>query len=175
VRIRAWLPAVIALGGNLGDREATLRAAIADIAAIDGVRMLAASGIVESHAVKLEGIDEQAPDYLNCVVIVSSALTPDELLTELNRIEAEHGRVRAERWGDRTLDLDIITFGSFQTVDERLILPHPRAWQRPFVIVPWLQADPAASVPGHGRIDALQAAHSTEVWAYVAEPLLVTT
>lgn len=166
--------AVIALGGNLGDREATLRAAIADIAAIAGVHMIAASGIVESHAVKLEGIDERAPDYLNCVVIVSCALVPDGLLTELNRIEAEHGRVRAERWGDRTLDLDIITFGSLREQTERLMLPHPRAWQRPFVVVPWLQADRDASLPNHGRIDALDAANSSEVWAYVAEPLLVT-
>lgn len=169
-----WQQAVIALGGNLGDSEATLRAAIADIAAIDGVLMLAASGLVQSHAVKLEGIDELAPDYLNCVVIVSCSFSPDALLTELNRIEAEHGRVRIERWGDRTLDLDIVSFGSLTSDTERLLLPHPRAWQRAFVIVPWLQADPDATLVDHGRIDALDAARSTEVWPYVAEPLLVT-
>jgi len=162
------------MGGNLADREATLRAALADIAALDGVRLVAASGIVGSHAVKLAGIDQQAADYLNCVVIVSSALTPGELLTELNRIEAAHGRVRAERWGDRTLDLDLITFGSFLEESERLTVPHPRAWQRPFVIVPWLQVDPDARLPGHGRIDQLAAAHSADVWTFSAEPLLVT-
>jgi 2-amino-4-hydroxy-6-hydroxymethyldihydropteridine diphosphokinase len=94
------------------------------------------------------------------------------LLGELNRIEAEHGRVRAERWGDRTLDLDIVTFASFTQDDERLILPHPRAWQRPFVIVPWLQVQPDATLPGHGRIADLAAAHSDEVWSYVASPLV---
>jgi len=172
--MKVWLPAVIAIGANLADREATLRTAVADIAATEGVRLVAASGIVESHAVKLAGIDETAPDYLNCVVLVSSALTPGELLTELNRIEAEHGRVRAERWGDRTLDLDLITFGSFLEETERLTLPHPQAWQRPFVIVPWLQADPEARLPGHGRIDLLAAATSAEVWTFAAEPLLVT-
>lgn len=173
MRQRVWLPAVIALGANLGDRDATLRAAVADIAAIDGVRMIAASAIVESHAVKLDGVDEQAPNYLNAVVLVSCALLPEELLAELNRIEAGHGRVRIERWGDRTLDLDIVTFGSFRLETERLVLPHPRAWQRPFVIVPWLDADPNAALPGYGRIDELAAANSDEVWPFVAAPLLV--
>ncbi|MCU1414946.1 MAG: folK [Microbacteriaceae bacterium] len=172
MRGRLWLPAVIALGANLGDREATLRAAVAEIAAIDGVRLEGASGIVESHAVKLDGVDEQAPNYLNAVVTVSCGLQPEHLLDELNRIEAEHGRVRAERWGDRTLDLDIVTFASFAQHDDRLTLPHPRAWERPFVIVPWLQLQPDAILPGHGRIAELVAAHSDEVWAYATSPLV---
>ncbi len=172
MRDRLWLPAVIALGGNLGDREATLRAAVADIAAIDGVRLEAASGIVESHAVKLDGVDELAPDYLNAVVTVSCGLLPEQLLDELNRIEAEHGRVRVERWGDRTLDLDIVTFASFTQADDRLTLPHPRAWERPFVIVPWLQVQPDAILPGRGPIAGLAVAHSDQVWSFAASPLV---
>jgi 2-amino-4-hydroxy-6-hydroxymethyldihydropteridine diphosphokinase len=174
MRRRVRLPAVIALGSNLGDRVVNLRAAVADIGALDGVRMVAASGLVESHALKPEGVDEAAPNYLNAVVLVSSALDPDELLTALNRIETEHGRVRAERWGDRTLDLDIIAFGSMTLDTERLTVPHPRVWERPFVVVPWLQVEPDAILPGRGRIDALPAARSDEVWAFAAEPLLVS-
>ncbi|MES2171945.1 MAG: 2-amino-4-hydroxy-6-hydroxymethyldihydropteridine diphosphokinase [Actinomycetota bacterium] len=172
MRDRLWLPAVIALGANLGDRETTLRAAVAEIGAIDGVRSVHASGIVESHAVKLDGVDELAPDYLNAVVTVSCGLSPEQLLDELNRIEAEHGRVRVERWGDRTLDLDIVTFALFTQHDERLTLPHPRAWERPFVIVPWLQVQPDAVLPGRGPIADLAAAHSDQVWGYAASPLV---
>jgi 2-amino-4-hydroxy-6-hydroxymethyldihydropteridine diphosphokinase len=93
-RLRVELPAVLSLGSNLGDREATLREAIADIARIDGVTVLAASGLVESAAVKPDGVDESAPAYLNAVVTVRSALDPDALLSALNAIEQRHGRVR---------------------------------------------------------------------------------
>lgn len=165
------LPAVIALGSNLGDREDNLRAAVRDIAALGGVTVTAVSGIVQSHAVKPTGTDTEAPDYLNAVMLVQSALHPEALLIELNRIEAEHGRVRVERWGDRTLDLDIISFAGLERHTDDLTLPHPRAWERAFVIVPWLQVDPDAELRGHGRIDALVVATSREVWACDAPPL----
>jgi len=174
VRTRVVLPAVIALGSNLGDREDNLRAAVADIAAIDGVTVVAASGIVESHAWKPAGVDEAAPNYLNAVLLVRSALLPEQLLDQLNRIEADHGRVRAERWGDRTLDLDIVTFGAMRITSDRLTLPHPRAWQRPFVIEPWLQVQPDARLADHGPIADLAAAGSAEVWPYDANPLWST-
>jgi 2-amino-4-hydroxy-6-hydroxymethyldihydropteridine diphosphokinase len=172
VRRRIVLPAVIALGSNLGDREKNLRSAVRDIAAIDGVTVTAASGIVQSHAVKPTGTDAPAPDYLNAVILVRSALHPEQLLVELNRIEAEHGRVRAERWGDRTLDLDIISFADIERHSETLTLPHPRAFERAFVVAPWLQVQPDAEIAGHGRIAALAAARSTEVWDFAAAPLL---
>ncbi len=165
------LPAVIALGSNLGDREDNLRAAVRDIAALGGVTVTAVSGIVQSHAVKPTGTDATAPDYLNAVMLVRSALHPEALLIELNRIEAEHGRVRVERWGDRTLDLDIISFAGLERHTDDLILPHPRAWERAFVIVPWLQMDPDAELRGHGRIDSLFVATSSEVWGCDAPPL----
>lgn len=173
MRRRIVLPAVIALGSNLGDREENLRAAVRDIAALDGVTVTAVSGIVQSHAVKPTGTDATAPDYLNAVMLVQSALHPEALLVELNRIEAEHGRVRAERWGDRTLDLDIIAFAGLERDSDDLTLPHPRAWERAFVIVPWLQVDPDAEISGYGRIDALLVATSSEVWACDAPPLWV--
>lgn len=172
MRRRIVLPAVIALGSNLGDREQNLRAAVRDIAAIDGVSVTAASGIVQSHAVKPAGTDAAAPDYLNAVILVQSALHPEQLLIELNRIEAEHGRIRAERWGDRTLDLDIIWFAGLERHSESLTLPHPRAFERAFVVVPWLQVQPDAEIPGRGRIASLAAARSTEVWEFAAAPLL---
>ena len=167
------LPAVIALGSNLGDREENLRAAVHDIEALAGVTVRAVSGIVQSNAVKPLGTDAAAPDYLNAVMLVHSALHPEDLLVELNRIEADHGRVRVERWGDRTLDLDIVAFTGLERNSSDLTLPHPLAWERAFVIVPWLQIDPNAEIPGHGRIDTLEAARSTEVCTYDAPALWV--
>jgi 2-amino-4-hydroxy-6-hydroxymethyldihydropteridine diphosphokinase len=167
------LPAVIALGSNLGNREDNLRAAVHDIAALGDVVVTAVSGIVQSHAVKPTGTDADAPSYLNAVMLVQSALHPEALLKELNRIEADHGRVRVERWGDRTLDLDIIDFAGLQRDTDDLTLPHPRASERAFVIVPWLQVDPDAEIRGHGRIDSLAVAHSGDAWPLVASALWV--
>lgn len=170
-RRRVELPAVIALGSNLGDREQALRDAVAAIRALPGVVVTAASDIVESPAVKPEGVDESAPSYLNAVITVRSALTPEQLLDRLNAIEQALGRVRDVRWGDRTIDLDIIVAGATQT-NERLTLPHPRAWQRGFVLVPWLQLEPSAVLPGHGRVADLAAAAPDIVRPYAAAPLL---
>lgn len=147
--------AVIALGSNLGDRDATLRTAVSAIAAIDGVTVIGASVPIESVAVTLDGPDETKPGYLNGVVVVSTTVSPEDLLIELNRIESEHGRVRQERWGDRTLDLDLIAHGDTRLDTERLTLPHPRAAERSFVLEPWLQVEPDAVLPGRGRVDAL--------------------
>jgi 2-amino-4-hydroxy-6-hydroxymethyldihydropteridine diphosphokinase len=166
--------AVIALGANLGDREATIRQAVSQIDSIAGVTVTAASGLVESHAVKLAGVDEAAPNYLNAVLLATSELDPESLLDALNEIELRNGRVREERWGDRTLDLDLIAVDEVELQSERLTLPHPRAWQRPFVLDPWLQVDRDARLPQHGPLVPLLAAASpAEVWPYPAEPLFV--
>jgi len=164
--------AVIALGSNLGDREATIRQAVRDIAAVDGVQVTAASGLVESHAVKLQGVDEDAPGYLNAVILVITALEPEALLDELNRIENRHGRVREERWGDRTLDLDIVAVDDLRIEGERLTLPHPRAGERAFVLAPWAQLDAEAVIPGRGRVADLLPDVADRVWDYPAEPLM---
>lgn len=163
--------AVIALGSNLGDREATLRAAVRALDQLDGVRVVRASGLVESHALKPAGVDEAAPSYLNAVVLADVTLTPLQLLDAVNAIEQEFGRVRDTVWGDRTLDLDLIAVGGLQQQGERLTLPHPRAWQRAFVLAPWVQLDPDAVIPGRGRIADLLAASDDSVWEFPVEPL----
>lgn len=165
-RLRPVVPAVLALGSNLGDREATIREAIAEIDGTAGVTVAAASSLVQTPAIKPAGVDRSAPRYLNAVVTIRTVLTPQDLLDALHRIESRHGRLREERWGDRTLDIDIIDIDGRVIEDDRLTLPHPRAWQRAFVLVPWLELDPDAVLTGHGRADALRAAASDEVRPY---------
>ena len=151
-------PAVLALGSNLGDRGELLRDAVAALRAVPEIVVRAVSPVVESVAVKPGGLDPSAPRYLNAVVLVNTLLSPEQLLAEVHRIEAEHGRVRAERWGDRTLDIDIVDFDGVTSSDETLTLPHPRAAGRAFVLAPWLTVDAEAVLPGAGRVDALLAA-----------------
>ncbi|MCD2441570.1 2-amino-4-hydroxy-6-hydroxymethyldihydropteridine diphosphokinase [Agromyces sp. SYSU K20354] len=155
--------AVIAFGANLGDREATIAAAVRELVGSDGVELVAVSPVYESAAIKTTGVDPTAPAYLNGVVVVETTLDPHALLDLLQGFEHEHGRVRDERWGDRTLDLDLIDFGGRRLVDERLELPHPRAWQRAFVLQPWLDVDPDAVLAGRGPVAELRAATTDEV------------
>jgi 2-amino-4-hydroxy-6-hydroxymethyldihydropteridine diphosphokinase len=164
------LTAVLSLGSNLGDREQTIRDAVADLAALGGVEIVAVSGLVETPALKPHGVDVDAPAYLNAVAIVSTILEPEALLDATGEIELRHGRVRDERWGDRTLDIDLVTVGDIRQSTDRLTLPHPRAVEREFVLVPWLDIDPDAELPGIGRISALSAA-TTNVRRYPAEAL----
>ncbi len=164
--------AVLSLGSNLGDREATLRAAVHDIALLDGVEVLRASDIVETPALKLHGVDLEAPAYLNAVLLVTTGLGPHELLSVLNGVERDHGRVRDVRWGDRTLDIDIVSVDGLLLDERGLTLPHPRAGERAFVLEPWLQLDPDAVLPGRGRVDALLPFTTDTVTHYTAEPLL---
>lgn len=148
-------PAVIALGSNLGDRAATLadaRAALERLPLTGDVRM---SSPLESIAVRVDGADASAPRYLNAVALVRTRLAPAVLLAQLHRIEREHGRERRERWGDRTLDLDLIAYGDERSADPHLLLPHPRAAERAFVLAPWLELDPDAVLPGRGPVRAL--------------------
>jgi dihydroneopterin aldolase/2-amino-4-hydroxy-6-hydroxymethyldihydropteridine diphosphokinase len=150
--------AVVAVGSNLGDRRATIRSAVARIDATPGLRVVRESELVESVAVTPEGEDATKPGYLNGVVLLDAEIGPHALLDALAAVERDLGRVRAERWGDRTIDLDIVRHGDARIHDDRLTLPHPRAAERAFVLGPWLQADPDAELPGLGRIDALLAA-----------------
>jgi dihydroneopterin aldolase / 2-amino-4-hydroxy-6-hydroxymethyldihydropteridine diphosphokinase len=149
--------AVLALGSNLGDRRATMLEAVTRIADLEGVELVAASTAHESVAVTPTGPDEDAPAYLNAVVIVETAIDPQPLLEALNRIEGDLGRVRGERWADRTLDIDIVAYGDERIATETLTVPHPRAAERAFVLAPWLEIDPAAELPGHGRVSDLLA------------------
>ena len=175
-RLRVVLPAVIALGSNQGNREQLLRDAVRAIDDLDGVRVTAASGIVETPALTPHGVDESAPSYLNAVVLARVALEPEDLLAALHVIEGEFGRVRNDVWGDRTLDLDVIDFGSLRRENETITLPHPRAWERAFVLAPWLQVQPDAVLAGRGKVADLLAATAGTATAgtvtdYPAEPL----
>lgn len=156
--------AVIALGSNLGDRGEHIKSAAAEMGQLPGVKLAKLSQVVESFAVTPEGVDQTKPKYLNAVALVDTSLKPKELLAALQTVETRHGRVRIERWGSRTLDLDIITYGDSIKSGKELTLPHPRAYQRPFVLVPWAQVDPAAVLPGHGSVAELAAEMDGQVW-----------
>lgn len=148
-------PAVVAFGSNLGDRAVTMHAAATELADAPGVELVAMSNLHESVALKPGGADPSAPGYLNAVALVRTTLTPDALLELLHSIEAAHGRVRTETWGDRTIDLDLIDFAGSRraaTAGSGLNLPHPRAHERDFVLRPWLELDPDATLPGKGPI-----------------------
>lgn len=151
----APVDAVVALGANLGDRAETLHAAIAALRALPLTTAVRVSAPLETVAVTLHGEDEDAPRYLNAVALVTTRLAPRSLLRELHRIEAEHGRVRRERWGDRTLDLDLIAYSDERIDDDDLTVPHPRAHEREFVLAPWVDVDPDADLPGRGRVQDL--------------------
>jgi dihydroneopterin aldolase/2-amino-4-hydroxy-6-hydroxymethyldihydropteridine diphosphokinase len=146
VRRERGVPVVVALGGNLGDRVATLHRAVADLRALPGLRVTAVSSLVETDPV---GGPEQ-PDYLNAILLATTTLEADQLLAALHAIEARHGRERNERWGSRSLDLDLVQYGrpgtpaERRSADQDVRLPHPRAAERPFVLVPWAQVDPEA-------------------------------
>ncbi|REJ07392.1 2-amino-4-hydroxy-6-hydroxymethyldihydropteridine diphosphokinase [Microbacterium bovistercoris] len=149
--------AVVALGSNLGDRGETLERAaerLRRLPLVDEVRM---SAPIETVAVHLGGPDPDAPRYLNAVALVTTRLAPEVLLGMLHAVEEEEGRVRRERWGDRTLDLDLIAYGSFASEEPHLHVPHPRAAERLFVLEPWLSLDPDAVLPGRGRVADLVA------------------
>ena len=145
-RRRDPVPVVIALGANLGDAQGALMSAVASIMDLAGVAAVQVSDVVETDPVG--GPDQ--PVYLNQVVTATTWWSAPRLLSSLHRIEAEHGRVREIRWGARTLDLDLIQYGTpgmeseWRSESEDLMLPHPRAHERGFVLVPWLDVDPDA-------------------------------
>jgi 2-amino-4-hydroxy-6-hydroxymethyldihydropteridine diphosphokinase len=144
--------AVVALGANLGERVETLAAAVDELTRLTLTDDVRVSDPIETVAVTLDGEDENAPRYLNAVALLRTRLAPAELLASLHRIEARHGRVRRERWGDRTLDLDLIAYGDEVIARDDLVVPHPRAHERAFVLAPWAQVDPDAEIPGRGRV-----------------------
>ena len=160
---------VIALGANLGDRLATLRQAVADIAALPGTEVAVASPVYQTAAV---GGPAQ-PDYLNAVLIVRTGLTPAELLAALHGIEAAHGRVRDVRWGPRTLDLDIVVYQGQTSDDPELTLPHPRARERAFVLAPWHDIDPDALLGTEPVATLLGAATDRDTVRKLPTPLLI--
>ena len=127
--------AVIALGSNLGDRAWQLHRAVEALGLLPGTRVLAVSAFIETAPVDVPPAYQDL-SFLNGALILETALEPEALLDELNRLEAEAGRVRAERNGPRPLDLDIILYEGVRVQSARLTLPHPRAHLRDFVLRP---------------------------------------
>lgn len=146
---RTW----IGLGSNLQDPAAQLQRAFGELDELADSRLLARSRLYRSRPMGPAG----QPDYLNAVALLETALEPLGLLDELQHIEERHGRVRGQRWGPRTLDLDLLLY------DERLLdlpqlkVPHPGIAERDFVLLPMLEIDPDLQVPGQGRVDRLLA------------------
>jgi 2-amino-4-hydroxy-6-hydroxymethyldihydropteridine diphosphokinase len=134
--------AVLSVGSNLGDRLGHLQGALDSLAAA-GIDVIAVSGVYETAPVG--GPDQD--DFLNAVAIVETTLSPHELLSACQWVEAEHDREREVRWGPRTLDVDVIAYADVILDDPALTLPHPRAHERAFVCVPWLDADDRAVLP----------------------------
>lgn len=137
--------AVLALGSNLGASLGTLGEAVAELGAHPRIEVTAQSPIVVTAPV---GGPADQPEYLNQVIEVRTTLAPLELLGLAHEVEQAHHRERIVRWGPRTLDIDVITFGELTSDDEELALPHPRAAERAFVLVPWSWMDPGAFVSG---------------------------
>ncbi|RCW40176.1 2-amino-4-hydroxy-6-hydroxymethyldihydropteridine diphosphokinase [Halopolyspora algeriensis] len=137
--------AVLSLGSNLGDRLAYLRLAVDGLAEM----LLAASPVYETAA---WGVTDQ-PDFLNAVIIVESG-SVDEWgwLRRAQELEREAERRREQRWGPRTLDVDVVTVDDVRSDHPDLLLPHPGTPSRATVLIPWLAVDPTAELPGHGAV-----------------------
>jgi 2-amino-4-hydroxy-6-hydroxymethyldihydropteridine diphosphokinase len=157
--------AVLSLGANLGDRAATLRQAIG---ALGDDGLVARSTLYETPPWG----PVQQPPYLNAVVLVRGPRDPAGWLARAHELEQAAGRTREVRWGPRTLDVDVVAVTEDDGTpvlsdDPALTLPHPRAHERAFVLVPWATLDPAAELPGHGRVADLVAALPPEEVAAV--------
>jgi 2-amino-4-hydroxy-6-hydroxymethyldihydropteridine diphosphokinase len=143
------MKAVVALGANIGNPEEQMDIAVALLK--ESTEVIAVSTYFQTKPV---GGPEQ-PEYLNAVCILESELPALELLSLLHGIEKSLGRERIEHWGPRTIDLDLIQYGSLLSSADELTLPHPRAHERRFVLEPWAQIEPDAILLTHGRISDL--------------------
>ena len=148
---------VLALGSNLGDRLANLQDGVDALCARPGLFGVEVSPVYETAPV---GGPAQ-PDYLNAVLVAATTLSARAVLGRSQEAENALGRVRGQRWGPRTLDVDVIVYGTEISDDPELTLPHPRARERAFVLAPWHDVDPGAVIPGQGRVADLLAAVGT--------------
>lgn len=140
--------AFLGLGSNLGDRLANLQAAVDAIQIEPGLAVAASSRVWETTPV---GGPPQ-PDYLNAVIRVETDLSARDLLDVARRVETRLGRVRRERWGARTLDVDILLYDGEQIDEPDLVVPHPRMKQRAFVLLPLLELEPDPVLPDGTRL-----------------------
>lgn len=145
--------AVIALGSNLGNRLETIQGAVDALEDTPGLRVKAVSRVYETQPWGVEPGSQ--PSYFNAVVLVRTTLPPSSLLERAQAVEEAFDRVREERWGPRTIDVDILAYGDVVSDDPLLTLPHPRAHERAFVLVPWLDVEPDGEVTGRGPVAEL--------------------
>ena len=144
--------AYVGLGANLGDRERTVREAVAALGAEEGIEVLAVSTLRETEPV---GVGEQPP-FLNGAAALDTTLEAPELLKRLLAVEQRFGRVRVPgEHGPRTLDLDLLLYGDEQIDEPGLAVPHPRLHERRFVLEPLVELDPGLVVPGRGTVESL--------------------
>lgn len=152
--------AVVALGSNLGNRTSKLQGAVDSLADTPEIWVTDVSAVYETAPV---GTPEDSPDFLNAVVLLDTTLSVHVLLDRVKAIEEAFGRVDSEiRNSPRPLDIDLIAVGDRFCDDERLTLPHPRAHERAFVLVPWSDVDPDAELPGRGTVADLLADVGTD-------------
>lgn len=138
--------AAVALGSNLQDPDAQVRRGLDELAALPGTRLVAQSKLYRTAPV---GYVDQ-PDFVNACALLDTELAPHVLLQALLAVEERHGRVRDLPNGPRTLDLDIVLYGNLAVAEPGLTIPHPRAHERAFVLVPLVEVWPDASIPGKG-------------------------
>jgi 2-amino-4-hydroxy-6-hydroxymethyldihydropteridine diphosphokinase len=144
--------AYVGLGANLGDREGTLREAVAALAAEEGIDVVAVSTLRETEPV---GVGEQ-PLFLNGAAALETTLEAGELLDRLLAVEQRFGRVRVpDEHGPRTLDLDLLLYGDEHIEEPGLTVPHPRLHERRFVLEPLAELDPGLVIPGRDAVEAL--------------------
>lgn len=146
-----WVPAYIGIGSNLGDSVARVRSAFDALAQLPGCKLIARSRL---YRTKPFGPVQQG-DFINAVAGMLTELSADALLHEIRQIESVAGRVRAERWGPRTLDLDLLVFGNERINTAELTVPHPGIADRGFVLAPLADIALTLNVPGVGKIENL--------------------
>ena len=143
--------AYLALGANVGDRLANLQRAADALGATPDVRVVRSSRVYET-----EPVGPAQPEYLNAVLEVSTDLSPHELLRACLAVEDDMGRVRAERWGPRPIDVDVLTYGAETIDDPDLVVPHPSMHERGFVLVPLAELDADPPLPGGRHLASLR-------------------
>ena len=141
----------VGLGSNLNNPRMQIRSALMALDAIPGTCCVSASSLYRSRPLGPAG----QPDYLNAVAGLDTRLSADKLLDQLHLIEEQHGRVRTERWGPRTLDLDLLLYGNQVMTDEHLTVPHPGLTERNFVLYPLHEIAPQLHIPGAGSLAGL--------------------
>jgi 2-amino-4-hydroxy-6-hydroxymethyldihydropteridine diphosphokinase len=143
--------AYLGLGSNLDGPEGQVRRALSELQLLPDSTLISHSGLYRSRP--LGGMDQ--PDYVNAVAVLETELEPLELLQQLQSIEAWHGRTRGERWGARTLDLDLLVYGTAVIDITELQVPHPGLKERAFVLYPLHEIAPDLEIPGMGRVAEL--------------------